>query len=96
MGSGRMHNPGDIHLVTNRCEEGRFFLLPTEEVYEIVEYWLARAMCKVGGGLQVYCFFFLSNHLHLLCRDTEGTLAKFMEYFLSNVARAINRKLGRG
>ncbi|MCP4601105.1 MAG: hypothetical protein GY847_11375 [Proteobacteria bacterium] len=96
MGSGRMHNLGDIHMVTNRCEEGAFFLLPTALINEIITYWLARAMCKFGRGLQIYCFFFLSNHFHLFCRDTEGTLAEFMEYFQGNVARAINRAIGRG
>ena len=38
---------------------------------------------------------YLSNHFHLLCRDTKGTLAAFMCYFQSNVAKAINKVLGR-
>ena len=28
MSSGRMHNLGDVHMVTNRCEEGRYFMIP--------------------------------------------------------------------
>ena len=36
MGSYRMHEKGAIHLLTNRCEEGRFFLLPRKEIVEIV------------------------------------------------------------
>lgn len=95
MASGRMHHKGEIHMVTNRCEEGRFFLKPTREVLDIVNYWFARAMVKYGNGLAIYAFCFLCNHFHLLCRDDSGNLAKFMEYFQGNVAKAINRHLGR-
>jgi REP element-mobilizing transposase RayT len=95
MASGRMHNRGGIHMITNRCEEGRFFLKPTKEVLDIITYWFARAMEKYGDGLEIYAFCFLCNHFHLLCRDNAGTLAKFMGYFQGNVARAINEHLGR-
>ena len=95
MSSGRMHLPGDIHLISNRCEEGRFFLLPTKEAVALVEYWLARAMKRYGKGIEIYAFVFLSNHFHLLCRDSFGNLAKFMGYFEGNLARALNRLIGR-
>ena len=75
---------------------GAFFLLPTELINEIITYWLARAKCRYGRGLHIYGYLFLSNHFHLFCKDTEGTLAEFMEYFQGNVARAINRAIGRG
>jgi REP element-mobilizing transposase RayT len=96
MASGRMHRAGDIHFITNRCEEGRYFLLPTEIINALVLYWLARALQKFGQGIEIYAFCFLSNHFHLLCRDTEGTLAAFMGYFEGNLAKAINVELGRG
>jgi hypothetical protein len=37
----------------------------------------------------------MSNHLHLLLRDGEGTLADFAGYYLGNLARAVNRFRGR-
>jgi hypothetical protein len=46
-------------------------------------------------GLEIYAFIFLSNHWHMLCKDNKGTLAAFMCYFQANVAKAINRELGR-
>jgi REP element-mobilizing transposase RayT len=95
MASGRMHKAGDIHFITNRCEEGRYFLLPTEIINSLVLYWFARALHKFGQGIEIYAFCFLSNHFHLLCRDTKGTLAAFMGYFQGNLARAINCELGR-
>ena len=52
-------------------------------------------MCLFGEGIEVYAFVFLSNHFHILVRDTKGTFAAFMWYFQGNVARAINRELER-
>ena len=58
-------------------------------------YWLARAMLKYGSGIEIFAFAFLSNHFHILLKDTLGQLAQFMCYFEGNVARAVNRELGR-
>lgn len=95
MSSNRMHFPNAVHFVTNRTENEQFLLLPTEAVTKIMQGWFARALCKKGKGLKIYAFIFLSNHFHLLVQDTEGTLAAFMNYFEANVAKAINRELGR-
>ena len=59
-------------------------MLPTERINEIITYWLARAKCRYGRGLHIYGYLFLSNHFHLFCKDTEGTLAQFMGYFEGN------------
>lgn len=95
MASGRMHLPGTVHLVTNRCFQQRLLLLPSDKVNFIIGYWLARALARFGKGIRIYAFIFLSNHFHLLLLDTDGSLARFMGYFLSNVAKAVNRELGR-
>jgi len=95
MASIRMHMPNDIHFVTNRCEQERFFMLPSKTINQIIGAWFARALCLFGDGLEIYAFVFISNHFHLLVRDTKGTLAQFMDYFQGNVARAINREIGR-
>lgn len=95
MSSRRMHVPDEIHLVTNRCFQGRLFMLPSDAINLIIGYWFARALVKYGQGLKVFAFVFLSNHFHILLQDTEGTLAQFMCYFQANVAKAINEALGR-
>ncbi len=95
MSSGRMHLQNEIHLVTNRCFQERLFMLPNDEVNFIIGYWFARALELYGAGLEIFAFVFLSNHFHFLLRDTTGTLSTFMGYFQANVARAINRRLGR-
>lgn len=95
MAANRMHVKNGIHFITNRCEHEMFLLLPTDVITSIIQCWFAKALALYGQGLEIYAFVFLSNHWHLLCRDTKGTLAAFMWYFQGNVARAINKELGR-
>ena len=95
MSSKRMHILNDIHLVTNRCFQERLLMLPNDKINFIIGYWFTRALEKYGQGLKVFAFIFLSNHFHILVRDTMGTLARFMCYFEANVARAINEIIGR-
>ena len=90
-----MHFKNDVHFVTNRCEHEMFLLLPKGRITEIIQCWFSRALCLFGQGIEVYAFIFLSDHFHVLLRDTQGTLAAFMWYFQGNVAKAINEELGR-
>ena len=95
MGLVRMHHKNAIHFVTNRCFQERLFLLPSHTVNHMIGYWLARAHELYGQGLDIFAFVFLSNHYHILLRDTSGNLSRFMGYFQGNVAKAINEHLGR-
>ena len=95
MSKPRMHLPGAVYLITNRCFQGRLFLLPTAQINFLVGYWFARALKHYGNGLEIYAFIFLSNHFHLLVRDNKGSLAPFMSYFQSNLAKEVNRILKR-
>ncbi len=38
-------------------------------ITNIILYWFSRAMKKYGDGLEIYAYYFLSNHF--LLRDTE-------------------------
>lgn len=90
------YNPGDqIFFVTNRCEQERFFMLPRKKIINLIGAWFGRALAIYGDGIELYAFIFLSNHLHILCKDTKGQLSKVMWYFQLNIAKAINRELGR-
>jgi putative transposase len=91
----RINFPNQIFLVTNRCEEERFFLHPKPGINRLIGAWLAKALKEHGDGIEVYAFIFLSNHLHILLRDTKGQLAEFMWFFQLNLAKAVNRELGR-
>jgi len=91
----RVHRNGEIYFVTNRCEQERLFMRPSPEINRLIGAWLAKALREHGHGIELFAFVFLSNHLHLLLRDNNGRLAEFMWFFQANLARAINRHLGR-
>jgi REP element-mobilizing transposase RayT len=90
----RRHVPGQRYLVTTRCHQARFFLRPDHELNEAVLEWLARAQLCFPR-LRILAICVLSNHLHLVVRDEEAELAAWASYFLSNLARAVNRIRGR-
>jgi len=91
----RWLQPGTVWLITNRCERETFLLEPSEKVNELVGGWLARALERYGDGIEVYGFSFMSNHFHILLRDNKGQLPKVMWYFQTNLAKEVNRVLGR-
>lgn len=91
----RWFAPGSVWLVTNRCEREMFLLRPDPETTELVGGWFARALEKYGSGIRLYACVFLSNHFHLLLRDTRGQLSKVMWYFQTNLAKEINALRGR-
>ncbi len=90
----RRHEPGQLYLVTTRCHQARFFLRPDHELNEAVLEWLARAQLRFPR-LRILAICVLSNHLHLVVRDEKGELAAWASYFLSHLARAVNRIRGR-
>jgi len=92
----RLHDVenGAVFFVTNRCEQERFFLKPSPEVFDLTAAWLAKAAERFPQ-IELFGFIFLSNHLHLLLRDPGGLLAPFMEYLQGQLAKAVNRQLRR-
>ena len=85
----RRHAPNTYYLVTTRCHQARFLLRPERAVNEAVLEWLARAQ-HVYPGVRLFGVCVMSNHLHLLVRDTQGELAAWASYLLGNLARSIN------
>lgn len=72
-----------------------FFMLPTKEINGFIRYLLAKAKDTYGKNIELYAFIFMSNHFHFLLKDPEGELPRFMSYFQGNLAREINRHIGR-
>lgn len=91
----RIWSPDNVYFVTNRCEQERLLLLPTAAVLSLIGSWLAKSLEEHGDGIELYGFIFLSNHFHLLLKDTRGKLAEFMWYFQLNLAKSVNRLLKR-
>ena len=80
-------------MITRRCSEQRFFLRPDDETTRIVTYILARALRRYG--VELHAVVVMSNHIHLVVTDVLGNLPEFLRYLDSQIARAMNRKLGR-
>lgn len=91
----RLHNPDCTWFVTNRCEQERLLLLPKPQVNRLIGAWLAKSLAEHGDAIELYAFAFLSNHFHMLLRDPKGQLPEFMQYFQVNLAKDVNRLLGR-
>jgi REP element-mobilizing transposase RayT len=85
--------PGTTYLVTRRCSQRQFLLLPTERTNGIVRYCLARAAER--SGVQVHAFCVMSNHYHLVVTDLGTALPEFMRYLNEFLARALNAAHGR-
>jgi putative transposase len=80
--------PGTIQMVTRRCSERRFFLLPELFVTQTFEYLLGHFSQKYG--IAIHAFVAMSNHYHLVVTDVEGRLPDFERDFNSMLARALN------
>lgn len=85
--------PDEYQFITIRCLEERFFLTPSAAVNLLLAKWLKLALRLYG--VQLFAFVAMSNHLHMVIRAPLGGVPSAMQYFLSNVARGINRLRGR-
>lgn len=83
----RMLDASSIYLVTIRCLQGRLFLRPSAETYDVLGGVLARAVRL--HGVELFAFNFASNHLHLIVRAPRGNLPQFMQYLLPNISKKI-------
>jgi len=84
---------GALVEATCRTVHGRYLLLPTPELNEIIVGILARARQRFEVG--VCAFVFLTNHYHLLLQVEDAQqLARFMSYVNSKLAREAGRLAG--
>src|SRR5690606_12644627 len=80
--------PGTIQMITRRCSERRFFLLPEVFVTRTFEYLLGHFSQKYE--IAIHAFVAMSNHYHLVVTDTQGRLPDFERELNSMMARALN------
>jgi putative transposase len=81
--------PGIVYLLTRRCSERRFFLLPEPAVTQIFEYLLGLLAKKYG--IAVHAYVVMSNHYHLVVTDTAGRMPDVQRELNSLLARAGTR-----
>ena len=90
----RPYLPGETYLVTRRCTQRQFLLLPSEIVAQVFMYCLAVAAAL--SGVEVHGFAVLSNHYHLLVSDPEARLPVFLHWLNMHVSKLLNVKYRRG
>ena len=85
--------PGQTVLITRRCSERRFFLLPAALVNQILLYCLAVAAERYGILVHAVCF--MSNHWHVVLTDAFGNRPEFCRWFHEFTAKCLNVMYGR-
>ena len=85
--------PGASYLITRRCTQRQFLLVPRRQTVQIIRYCLAYAMSRTG--VLVHAVIFMSNHYHIVVTDLFGKLPVFVECLNKLIAKAVNASLGR-
>jgi REP element-mobilizing transposase RayT len=82
--------PWSVFFVTARCIHSRFLLRPSSRTNALVVGVMAKAIKRFDVKLFGLCF--MSNHYHLLLSSKDAaSLAQFMQYLNSNIARELGR-----
>ena len=82
--------PWSVFFVTARCIHSRFLLRPSSKTNALVVGVMAKAIQRFDVKLFGMCF--MSNHYHLLLSSKDAaSLAQFMQYLNSNIARELGR-----
>ncbi len=80
-------------MITRRCSERRFFLLPDQETNNAFIYCLALAARR--AKVDILFVVAMSNHYHAGVHDPDGNFPVFAEHFHALLARCLNTHLGR-
>ena len=82
--------PWSMFFVTARCIQSRFLLRPSVKTNALILGVMAKAVKRFDVKLFGLCF--MSNHFHLLLSSKDAaSLAQFMQFLNSNIAREIGR-----
>ena len=93
MSRPRLVLPNTTHLVTRRCTQRQFLLLPSRRINRFLAFCLALASERYGILVHAVCF--LSNHWHVVLTDVSGNLPEFCRWFHEFTAKGINAMRGR-
>ena len=67
--------PGTTYLLTRRCTQRRFMLVPRGIVPKLFGYCVALAAER--HGIQVHAITTMSNHYHAVVTDPHGRIPQF-------------------
>jgi len=89
----RPAHPGATYLITRRCSERRFFLQPSQLVFQVFAYALAVAASRTGVLMHAVCV--MGNHYHLIATDPHGRISEFYHFVHEFTAKPLNAARGR-
>jgi REP element-mobilizing transposase RayT len=81
-----------VYLVTKKCHDDLFFLVPDPQADWMLLFTLIRYAQKYN--LLIHGFCFMSNHFHIVLTDRDGNLPAFMREFLCNSSKALKLRWG--
>lgn len=79
--------PGRVYLLTRRCTRRHHLLAPDDFVVQAYEYSLAEAAQRFDMSL--FGWTAMSNHQHVLLRDNEGQVPRFMGHMHKIVSNVV-------
>ena len=85
--------PGETSMVTRRCAQRLYLLVPSDSVNNLLLYCLIYAAKRTG--MLIHSVNVVSNHYHIVLTDPFGLLPVFMADLNRMVARALNAHHGR-
>ncbi len=80
-------------MVTRRCTQRQFLLLPSKTINRIFQYCLAMAARDTGVSVHAACV--LSNHYHIVVTDRRAELPRFVYILNKFVSKCVNAHRGR-
>jgi putative transposase len=81
------------YLLTRNTSQRSYFLRPSKELKEAVLYCIADAQAQHPVLIHAFCA--MSNHIHVVFTDPDGTAPLFVQAMNQNIARYVNCSLGR-
>ncbi|MCK5797241.1 MAG: transposase [Deltaproteobacteria bacterium] len=93
MSKPRPIEKGATYLLTRRCFQRQFLLVPSALTNQIVTYCLGIATERYG--IDVHAFCFMSTHYHIVATDPRGELPEFMRWLNEFIAKSMNARYGR-
>lgn len=85
--------PGTTYLLTRRCTERRYLLVPRGVSPKLVGYCIALAAAR--HGVFLHAVMVMSNHWHAVLTDPHGRVTEFARDVHALIARSLNAHYGR-
>ncbi len=80
------------YLITRNTSERRYFLRPSKELRDAIQYCIADAQARHPVAIHAFCA--MSNHIHIVITDIDGTAPLFVQAMNQSIARYVNCTLG--